>query len=73
MQIFCPSLNCVLSWWLIYKSSSWALVAHACNPSNSGDEEQEDEVRGQPRQIVLETYFENTQHSKKGLAEQLKW
>jgi hypothetical protein len=31
------------------------LVAHACNPSYSGDRDQEDQVRSQPGQIVRKT------------------
>jgi hypothetical protein len=32
-------------------------VAHACNPSYSGDRDQEDHVCSQSRQIVPETLF----------------
>jgi hypothetical protein len=34
---------------------SWALVDHACNPSNLGAEVGRTEIRGKVEQIVLET------------------
>jgi hypothetical protein len=49
--------------------ASWALVVYACNHNYTGGRVQE--VGGPPRQILAETYLENTQH-KKGLVEWLK-
>jgi hypothetical protein len=48
------------------------LVAHAYNPSYSGDTDQEDHsLRLAPGKQLLRPYLENTQH-KKGLMEWLK-
>jgi hypothetical protein len=53
--------------------SSWALVAHVCNPSYSGGEIRRIEVQSQFRRIVLETLSqENTHQTHKGLVEWLK-
>jgi hypothetical protein len=40
-------------------------VAHACNPSYSGGRDQEDCIRSQPRQIVLETLSRKTLHKNR--------
>jgi hypothetical protein len=40
------------------------LVTHTCNSSYSGDRDRRISVQGQPREIVQETYLENTQHKK---------
>jgi hypothetical protein len=46
-------------------SLSWAPVAHACNPNNSGGRDQEDHFRGQPRKIVHETLSQKHPSQKK--------
>jgi hypothetical protein len=59
----------------------WVLVAHACNPSYSGDRDQEGSwFKAIPGQIVHETRPSPTLptnlrkvHHKKGLEEWFKW
>jgi hypothetical protein len=53
--------------------SSWALVAHACNPSYSGGRDQEIAVQSHAVQIVGKTLTQKSHHKKKkGLVEWLK-
>jgi hypothetical protein len=65
----------ILLVFLYFKSmEGWVLVAHTCNPSYSDGSDQEDHG-SKPAQANCspDSYLKNSQHTKKGLAEWLKW
>jgi hypothetical protein len=46
------------------KIGSFQPVTHTCNPNHSGGRDQEIVVQSQPEQIVPETLFQKTHHTK---------
>jgi hypothetical protein len=58
-------IDIIFSRHFIIKRLGPVLVAHTCNPSYSGGRDQEDRVRRQPGQIVLETLSQKKLFTKK--------